>query len=47
MAMVPTATSLTLTVVANNESVVTIAIRATESAARYNSKLCRSTPSVV
>jgi hypothetical protein len=47
MAMVPTATSLTLTMVANNESVVTIAMRATGATARCNSKFCKSKPSVV
>jgi hypothetical protein len=46
MAIVPGATSLTLTVVANNESVATIALGATASTARYNSKLCASKPPI-
>jgi hypothetical protein len=46
LAIVPGATSSTMTVVANNESVVTIKLGATASTARYNSKLCKSKPPI-
>jgi hypothetical protein len=44
--IVPGTTSSTMTVVANNESVMTMDLRATGSTARYNSKLCTSKPPI-
>jgi len=46
LAIVPGATSSTMTVVANKESVVKIVLGATASTARYNSKLCKSKPPI-
>jgi hypothetical protein len=44
--IVPGTTSSTMTVVANNESVVTLKLGATAGTARYNSKLCKSKPPI-
>ena len=46
LAIVPGTTSSTMTVVANNQPVVTIALGATAGTARYNSKLCKSKPPI-
>ncbi len=46
LAIVPGTTSSTMTVVANNRSVVTIELGPTASTARYNSKLCKSKPPI-
>jgi hypothetical protein len=46
LAIVPGTTSSTMTVVANNKSVVTIELGATASTASYNSKLCKSKPPI-